>query len=331
MQYSLCAEALRIVCPSRSRKARVTGILEALFSLTPRIGRNPGGMEFLLRDLPAGEVCGELVYDAPGLSAIRTDRGYHLRSGGSFLAVDPRSGKAAGSLSEAFLAAPLEDQRGLFLFAFLLLLSGRGLYGLHAGGALWNGCGFLLAGRSGSGKTTLICALARSGWQYLSDDSVLLKRGSSGVESLAFGRPFHCGPATVRHFPELAGGGPKPVSGKRLVDVGSVYPGRFRSELRPRIVLFPEITAAPFSRVVPLSCTETLVRLLGEGAGVVHDRNSMAGQMAMLGDLARSARGFRLLHGRDVHADPARVAALLQELAKSESEGDYTDGLYSAA
>src|ERR1700733_10230646 len=161
MQYSLCAEALRIVCPSRSRKARVIGILETLFSLTPVNGRDPGGMELLVCDRPAGEVCGELVFDAPGLSAIRTERGYHLRSGGSFLALDPRSGKAAGSLSEAFLEAPLEDQRGLFLFAFLLLLAARGLYGMHAGGALWNGCGFLLAGRSGSGKTTLICALAR--------------------------------------------------------------------------------------------------------------------------------------------------------------------------
>src|ERR1700722_8919027 len=247
MEYSLCTEALRVVCPSPSRKARVIGVLENLFSLTPLHRRDPGGMELLIHDVPAGEVCGELVFDAPGLSAIRTDRGYHLQSGGSFLALDLRSGKAAGSLSEAFLKAPPEDQRGLFLFAFLLLLSARSLYGLHAGGALWEGCGFLIAGASGSGKTTLTCALTRSGWQYLSDDSVLLRRGSSGVEALAFGRPFHCAPAMFRHYPELAGGGPEPVSGKRLVDVGRFYPGRLCGALRPRIVLFPEIAATPSS------------------------------------------------------------------------------------
>ena len=331
MEYSLCAEALRLVCPSPSRKARVTSILEGLFSLTPLSRRDPGGMELLIHDLPEREVSGELVFDAPGLTAIRTARGYHLRSAGSFLALDLRVGKAAGSLSDAFLASPPEDQRGLFLFTFLLLLSARGLYALHAGGTLWNGCGFLLAGGSGSGKTTLTCALTRSGWQYLSDDSVLLKRGAQGVEALAFGRPFHCAPAMFRHFPELAANGPKPLSGKRLVDVGRLYPGRLRSALHPRIVLFPEIAATRFSRVVPLSCTETLVRLLGEGAGLLHDRDSMAAQMAILGELARSARGYRLLHGADVHADPMRVAALLQKLAKSESEGDYTDALYSAA
>jgi len=331
MEFSLCAEALRLVCSPPSRKARVASILEALFSLTPLDRLDPGGMELLIHDVPEGEVSGDLVFDAPGLSAIRTERGYHLRSGQSFLALDLRSGNAAGWLSDAFLTAPREDQRGLFLFAFLLLLSARGLYGLHAGGALWNGCGFLLAGGSGSGKTTLTFALTRSGWQYLSDDSVLLKRSSPGVEALAFGRPFHCAPAMFRHFPELAAGGPKPVGGKRLVDVGRFYPGRLRGMLRPRIVLFPEIAATPSSRIVPLTCTETLVRLLGEGAGLLRDRNSMAGQMAILSELARSARGFRLLHGTDVHAHPARVAALLQDIAKSESEGDYADALYSAA
>ena len=326
MEFSLCDEPLRILCSSASRKARVAGILETLFSLTPVNRRDPGGMDLVIHEAPPSEVSGEVVFDAPGLSVIRTASGYRLRSAGSFLDLDLSSGKAAGSLSEAFLAAPPENQRGLFLFAFLLLLSARGLYGLHAAGSLWNGCGFLLAGASGSGKTTLSCALARSGWQFLSDDAVLLKQGPSDVEALAFGRPFHCAPATVHYFPELAGGAPKPFIGKRLLDMGRFYPGQFRGALLPRIVLFPEITAMPFSRTVPLSCSETLVRLLGEGAGLLHDRNSMAGQMVILGHLARSARGFRLLHGADVHSDPARVSTLLQDLAKSESK-THTDYL----
>jgi hypothetical protein len=284
-------------------------------------------MELRILDSHEGDVSGELVFDAQSLSVIRTARGYHLRSRGAFLALDLSSGRAAGSLSDALLDSP-EDQRGLFLFAFLLLLSGRGLYGLHAGGVVWDGCGFLLTGGSGSGKTTLTCALARSGWQYLADDSVLLKRGPSGLEALAFGRLFHCAPAMFRHFPELACGEKPLACGKRLLDVGPLYPGRFRSAVRPRVILFPEIADTRRSRIVPLSGTETLVRLIGGGAGFLNDRESMAGQMAVLGDLSRSARGFVLMHGADVHSDPSRVSALLRQLA---NKGDCIDGLYTAA
>ncbi len=169
----------------------------------------------------AQEVSADLVFDSPGLSAIKTESGYHLQSRGSSLTLDLRRGDAVGSLTSAFIEGPLEDQRGLFLFAFLLLLSGRGLYGLHAAGVSWNDHGFLLAGSSGSGKTTLTCALARSGWQYLSDDTVLLQRGQSGVEALAFGRPFNCATSLFRYFPELVRKAPLHARGKHLVDVGA--------------------------------------------------------------------------------------------------------------
>jgi hypothetical protein len=233
------------------------------------------------------------------------------------------------------MQAPPEDQRGLFLFAFLLLLSGRGLYGLHAAGVSWNDHGFLLAGSSGSGKTTLTCALARSGWQYLSDDAVLLRRGRSGVEALAFGRPFHCASALFHYFPELACEAQPPAYGKRLVDVSPVYAGQVRPGFRPRSILFPEITSAPTSRLIPLDRTATLLRLLAEGAGLLQKRDYMVAQMEILGDLARSARGFRLLHGADVHTSPSRVSALLRRVASrgsaSQLRGDLTDAMYSAA
>lgn len=317
MVYSLCAQALRLICPSPSRAARVSRILEGLFSLTPLTGCGPvGGMELLIDDAPEGEVSGELVFDAPGLSAIRTEQGYRLRSGASFLVLDLRSGRAHGSLSATFIEAPPEDQRGLFLFAFLLLLSARGFYPMHAAGVAWQGCGFLLAGCSGSGKTTLTCALTRSGWQYLSDDSVLLRQGASSLEALAFGRPFHCTSSLFHHFPELAAVAGRPAHGKHLVDVGPVYPGLSRSTVRPGVVLFPEIANAPLSRLIPLNSSATLLRLVGEGAGFLHNRDFMTAQLALLGDLARTARGFRLLHGTDVYTDPSRVSALLQQVGK---------------
>ena len=336
MDYSLCDVALSLVCAPASREPGIARILESLFMLNG--SDHPAHrIELIVNDQPETEVSGDVVFETPGLSAIKTRRGYHLRAGDSFLAVDLSVGSALGSLSDSFMHSSLEEQRGLFLFALLMLLSQHGLYPLHAAGVWHAGCGFLLVGNSGCGKTSLTGALTRSGWHYLSDDSVLLRWGPRGVEALAFGRPFHCAPAMFRHFPELARHA-TPVNEKRLVDVASVYPGQFRNRFRPQVVLFPEITPEPDSRLIPLDCTATLLGLLGQGAGLLHSRESTVAQTAVLNHLAHTASGFRLLHGTDVHGNPARVAGLLERIANpdpdpempNQEQGDLTCAMYSA-
>lgn len=328
MEYALCGIPISLDCHTASVERSLSRVFKTLFSLSPRC--SPAyvqGIEIQIGNSAPKSVSGEIVYQAPGLCAIKTAYGYHLRARGSFLSLDLKEGRGEGSLSPAFLAAPLEEQRGLWLFALLLLFSGRGLFALHCGGVVSpEGRGVLLAGVSGSGKTTLTCALTRSGWSYLSDDAVLLKDTPLGVEALAFGRQFHCVPAMYRYFPELRAGGTG--SGKRLVEVGPLYAGRSRSQARPQVVLFPEIVAEAETRAIPLGRTETLVHLLRSSAAQLHDRQSMAEQMAVLTKLAASARGFRLLHGADVHRNPARVAALAQRLTLSK--GDCNE-LFSAA
>jgi len=337
MDYSLCDVALRFVGVPAWREPVVARIIESLFMLTGS-RRADRRIDLIVNDSPETEVSGEAVFDAPDLTAIKTPRGYHLRSGASFLAIDLSADRAVGSLSDSFLHSPLEEQRGLLLFALLMLLSRHGLYPLHAGGVWHAGCGFLLVGSSGCGKTTLTGALTRCGWHYLSDDSALLRWGPRGVEAVAFGRPFHCTPAMLGHFPELARHAQPAVSEKRLVDVSSVYPGRFCGRFRPGVILFPEITPEPDSRLIPLDCTATLVGLLRQGAGLLHSRESTAAQTAVLNHLVQSARGFRLLHGADVHRNPARLAAMLQRVANGDQDrggqhqeqGDPIDVVHSA-
>jgi hypothetical protein len=325
MQVTLCGAPIRLVCGTAYIESRVVGVFRKLFALSPAsVKADSGadsGIEFRICDITEEPVTGEVVYDVPEICVIRTARGYYLRAGESFLSLDLDSGRADGSLSPEFLDAPLEQQRGLLLFAILMLLSGRGIYPLHAGGAVSPaGHGILLAGTSGSGKTTLTCALARSGWSYLSDDSVLLKATSAGVEAVAFGGPFHCAPAMFRHFPELCAQANPHESDKRLVEVEPLYPGRLCSRMQPKAILFPTIVPEFASRVIPLSKTETLVHLLRDGASRLHSRESMAAQMAALTQLVETARGYRLLHGADVHRHPQRVAALIEQLTRSEGD-----------
>ena len=63
----------------------------------------------------------------------------------------------------------------LFTIPLQEMLKRRGKYAIHAAGVARNGRSLLLPGTSGSGKTTLTIALLRAGFDWLSDDLVLLR------------------------------------------------------------------------------------------------------------------------------------------------------------
>src|SRR5262249_6996229 len=137
-----------------------------------------------------------------------------------------------------------------------------------------------------------------------------------GVAALAFGRSFSCGPGIISHFPELGSivaNTPLLTNGKRLLDVGSLYPGQFLPRCRPEVIVFPEIVDAPVSRLMPLTQTEALTQLIAQGIGLLAERQTVVGQLRLFQELVKQARGFRLLCGADVHSKPGRLAALLTE------------------
>lgn len=58
------------------------------------------------------------------------------------------------------------------------------LLALHAGGIAWADQVMLLVGKSRSGKSTLTAALLGEGWDYLSDDMILIERESLDAKSM---------------------------------------------------------------------------------------------------------------------------------------------------
>jgi hypothetical protein len=84
-----------------------------------------------------------------------------------------------------------------------MLLAQRHVVPVHAACVARDGRALLLAAHSMSGKSTLAYACARAGWEYLSDDAVLLLPGSRTV--IGPQRQFRFRPDAARLFPELAG------------------------------------------------------------------------------------------------------------------------------
>lgn len=84
----------------------------------------------------------------------------------------PAPGAEAGAaLIESPLQYPLDQVLAMYF------LAGTGVV-LHAAGAVRGARGYCFAGRSGAGKSTLARVLAESrGWELLSDDRVVVRRG----------------------------------------------------------------------------------------------------------------------------------------------------------
>jgi len=315
MEYSLSNVTVQLECPSSEQELAIGDIWSRLFHLGAGKSSQPC-IHFRVGGVRPAEISGERLFDAPGLSVTRNADGYHLTSGDSYLLVNLIRNEIAGALSHNFFSAPLENQRALFFFAFLLVLASHGLYGVHASGVSYRGSGMLLVAGSGCGKTTLALALVTQGWNYLSDDAVLLYHTANreSVEACAFGRPFSCGSEIIGHFPELgsiAADTPLLPNGKRLLEVSTLYDGQFHTRCLPNMILFPEIVDAPLSRLLPLTQTEALTRLIGQGIGLLTERATVVGQLRLFEQLLMQTHSFRLLHGADVHSKPARLATLL--------------------
>ena len=253
---------------------------------------------------------GHAVYQAKALTVTRTETGFSLRCGASQLRVTPGSADAPCFLASDFGTYSPFEQREFFLLGLLMLLRPLGRYGLHACGLGRHGAGLLLVGSSGSGKTTTSLNLMRHGWQYLSDDAVLLGVGAnSTVQVAAFRQGFSCTPKTLAHFPELSGssefGDP---DGKRVV-----YPdGSFTSTCIPSLIVFPRLSEGE-TRLHPLTASQSLIRLCQQSAGIMTDTAVSQGQLRVLRTLVGQARSLELQLGWDALESSGLTDTLIRQ------------------
>jgi hypothetical protein len=220
-------------------------------------------------------------FDEVELSAHRADDHLFLQGPGVVARLDPALGAGRLELHPSALD-DLEGLHGLLsgmlpvgLFA---LLRPRQCYPLHAAALVPVGSetdGVLLVAHRDSGKSILSYSLARQGWSFLSDDSVLLRRnGNAGVDAVAFRRRFTMDAEARDLFPEIA---PfwEPLYGnasKGTVAMHHLCPGRRRERCTPRVLVFPEIADRPGSQLVPVRRKSDALLAAGARSGVIAAR-----------------------------------------------------------
>ncbi len=308
----------------RAEEARLGAVLAeivAYFGLPT--ASSPGPPDALLH-LDAWERLPDLPDDAQHVTDYgrhvgvwRAGEAFLLRSEAALVEVNPVTGQATGGVVVRDDGALRSELLADVVLGLFLLLRPHGFFPLHAAALARDGEGVLFAAESDSGKSTTAYHLVRQKWDYLSDDSVLLRARSdtveATVEAVAFRRHFGMDPDAAERFPEIADHWSAQLTDvdKRCVALDALYPGQAVDRCVPRLLIFPELVGAAESRLVPLRHAEALLRLVAQSALVTLDAAWTPEHLGVLKSLIAQATPYRLLAAPDLLREPARIVALL--------------------
>lgn len=256
-----------------------------------------------------------------GLSLWQSDEAYFIAHSEGALCISLASGSITGQLPSSGGGTVSEGCYVATTLMLLLLLEHVGYYALHAACLVHpDGAGVLLIGPSDSGKSTMALHLVEQGWQYLSDDSVLLHAGPDGISVLPLRRDFCLDPEAEALFPSLAGTSARMLTDadKWRVRVEHLFPTQQRPSCRPSLLLFPRIEAErATSALQPLRPIESLMALLPQASLLRRDPKEARTFTQLTQRLVAQAPAYRFLSGADVYRDGARLARLLEPLFRS--------------
>lgn len=176
---------------------------------------------------------------------------------------------------------------------------------LHAAAVVApDGEAWLLVGDAFTGKTTTTVNLIREGWDYVSDDHVVLGRApGGGVVVEGWPRAFHLD----RGYRSGAS-----VGERDPVDPAEFGPGGWRRSAPLRGALFPTVAAELPTVSEPIAAADALARLIRQSPWLLADRVAVRDVLALLADaVAGPVLALRL--GRDSYGDGGVVAGVVPD------------------
>lgn len=177
----------------------------------------------------------------------------------------------------------------------------RGRFPLHAGCVAREGRGLLLAGTSGSGKSTLTAALVSDGWEFLSDDMVLLVTQAEATLAWGFSNEIGCSDQTaamVRELRHLVGRPTRDGRDKHAVDVQETFGVLPVPACRPHALVLPTISGERRSVLQAVSPPDALRELVPNI--LLTQRAATQAHLDALAKLVREIPCYSLATGTDL-------------------------------
>lgn len=178
---------------------------------------------------------------------------------------------------------------------------------LHAGAAGYNGVGFIFPGKSGSGKTTLTVALAKAGFDFLSDEFAIINRETKilvpfcrgmtmSAETLAL---FNLKKESMMHNFE--------AKGSYMVPVEKVCPPS-ANEATPGFIVFPTYIQGVEPNIKKMRKSQAVTEILNT---CFFGYSSFEQALDEITDLTNSAECYQLTTG-----NLDKTASLVKSLVK---------------
>ena len=190
------------------------------------------------------------------------------------------------------------------------------IFELHSGAVIdpVSNKSILICGPSGSGKSALTLQLAAGGWQYISDDIVLLVNEKQKVKARGLRRFLALTEHTVKEsgLPAIDSLLDRTrMTHKHRLMPETVFPSAIVSDCYPNVILFPTIASEETSTTHDLTQTETMSRLIRVSPWSCYDRAVARDFLDLMAKLVRQSVSFGLSAGSDLIGDPAYTAHFL--------------------
>jgi hypothetical protein len=305
-----------------------TRLAEAYLSglhLSPSLGYDTGPAHLRLKIItqPPPPLPVKLQsFKVPGGVCYRNHQSYYLEVKGSRVAVGPKDSKQVEIwLGDSAHARAKSSIITTMAYAVPAALRRIGLYDLHAAALIEpeSGCCFVFPGTSRSGKTSLSLRLAASGWQYLSDDAVVISEGEKAVEVRGLRRPFQTsadslGSCELPRLDDALGVTIPNDPEKRRLDPEVLFPGQFATSGQPGVLCFPVVAGESESRLAEISRADAMMRLIDMCPWSNYDTSAAPKHLHVLGQLVRQCKTYTLQAGRDIFDKRTGASELLAGL-----------------
>lgn len=185
--------------------------------------------------------------------------------------------------------------------AAALLLGRLGHVLVRAGAVVCpGGTAWLLTGGARSGKSSTCATLIAAGWDYLSDDQVVL---SPDEHVEGWQSDFHLDRGWAHRIP---------TGERELRDPLKLGAGRWRRSASLGGLLFPAVRAEERTRLEPMERSEAFAALVRQSPWLLADPRAAPALVTLLEHITHAPR-WRLVLGRDAFGSPERLMDVLRE------------------
>jgi len=248
---------------------------------------------------------------------INEENGYYVISlGRSNIILDKTDYKTSGTLFPDFQGAKLKNRIDFFLLPITWYLYRKGVYIIHATAVEKDGLGLLFLGESGSGKTTNAYNLVKLGWNFLSDDIVIIGKKDNSLYAGNVRKGITLDSKILEQNDKLSEGiysASNYSKDKRYVFLERVYPKRIINGFSPDLLIFCSLEEKE-SRFERMNRSDAFSHLISSTASIIDDKVITQKQMTMLKELTSQCECFKLNSGTDIYNNPEILSKIIEEM-----------------